>query len=108
MNDPSVKTEPIVVDKNEVVNTVQPNYLLSDGDFLRLTKIHSFIAIWAHGFFAGTSVFLVTLIAKVINHKYFDATTSVTSLEWITLAILFLLAIIFELIYWFSPSERKK
>ena len=108
MNDQEVKTEPIVIPRNEVVKTLETPYLLHDGDFLRLTKIHSFVAIWAHSFFAGTGVFLVTLCAKLIDHKYFSSATSVSVLEWITLAILIAFAIIFELIYWWAPSEKKK
>lgn len=108
MPDQIVQTEPVVVDRKTVVNTQEPAYLLRDGDFLRLTKIHSFIAIWAHSFFAGTGVFLVTLVAKLLDNKYFETTSTVTNLEWITLAILIWLAIIFELIYWCAPSEKKK
>ena len=108
MNNQSVRTESIVIDRNEVVKTPEAAYLLHDGDFLRLTKIHSFVAIWAHSFFAGTGIFLITLIAKLIDHKYFNSNTSVSTLEWITLAILVALAIIFELIYWKVPSEKKK
>lgn len=108
MNDQTVKTEPIVINRNEVVQTRETPYLLLDGDFLRLTKIHSFVAIWAHSFFAGTGVFLVTLAAKLIDHKYFSSTTSVSTLEWITLGILIVLTVIFEFINWFVPSEKKK
>ena len=108
MNDQEVKTEPIVIPRNEVVKTLETPYLLHDGDFLRLTKIPSFITIWAHSFFAGTGVFFVTLLAKLIDHKYFNASTSVSTLEWITLEILISLAIIFELINWKVPSEKKK
>ena len=105
MNGQTVKTKPIVINRNEVVKTLETAYLLHDGDFLRLTKIPSFVAIWAHSFFAGTSVFLVTLVAKLIDHKYFGSTTSVSTLEWITLVILIVLAIIFELINWYWTSE---
>ena len=108
MDEQSIKTEPVVIDRNDVVKTADPKYLLGDGDFLRLTKIHSFIAIWAHSFFAGTGVFLVTLVAKLVNHNYFDAQTSPSTLDWITLVILTVLAIIFEWIYWKMPSEKKK
>lgn len=108
MNDQTIKTEPIVINRDEVVQTRETPYLLHDGDFLRLTKIPSFVAIWAHSFFAGTGVFLVTLIAKLIDHKYFGSTTSVSTLEWITLGILIVLAIIFELINWCVPSEKRQ
>jgi hypothetical protein len=101
-------TEPLVVNKLDVIHTVEPVYKLKFSDFLCLTKIHSFIAIWAHSFFAGTGVFLVTLLAKFINCKFFDDPNSVTTLEWITLSILIFLAVIFELAYWKFPSERKK
>jgi H+/Cl- antiporter ClcA len=108
MDEQSVKREPLVIARGEVVKTQEPVFPLRDGDFLRLTKIHSFIAIWAHSFFAGTGVFLVTLVAKLVDHKYFSASTSVSTLEWITLVILLVLAIIFEIIYWKFPSEKRK
>lgn len=108
MSDQTVKTETIVIDRREVVQTLETPFLLHDGDFLRLTKIPSFVTIWAHSFFAGTGVFFVTLIAKLIDHKYFSATTAVSTLEWITFAILITLAIIFEFINWCVPSDKKK
>lgn len=108
MNNQTVKTEPIVINRDEVVQTRETPYLLHDGDFLRLTKIPSFVAIWAHSFFAGTGVFLVTLIAKLFDHNYFGSSTSVSTLEWTTLGILIVLVIIFELINWCVPSEKKQ
>ncbi|MEK6775493.1 MAG: hypothetical protein AABY87_01265 [bacterium] len=108
MVDQTVKTETIVINRSEVVQTRETPYLLHDGDFLRLTKIPSFVAIWAHSFFAGTGVFFVTLIAKLIDHNYFSAATSVSTLEWITFVILITLVIIFELINWRVPSDKKK
>ncbi len=108
MNEVEKKTEPIVIDRDEVIQTKGTPFLLHDGDFLRLTKIHSFLAVWAHSFFAGTGVFLVTLISKWINHKYFNSEVIVSSQEWITLSILVVLVLVSESLHFYLPSEKKK
>jgi len=81
---------------------------LRQHQFLRLTKVPSFVGVWAHSFFAGTGVFLVTIIARLIDARFFAGTSTVSSLEWITLGILVVLVLIFEAINFFVPSERKK
>jgi hypothetical protein len=105
---PTKQKQTITVAKDEVVCTEATPFLLHEADFLRLTKIHSFVSIWAHSFFAGTGVFLITVVAKLLDHKYFNGPAAVTSLEWITLCVLVVLAVIFELLHFLLPSDKKK
>ena len=83
-------------------------YPLEHSDFLKLTKITSFVPIWAHSFFAGTSVFCLTVISKWIDNRYFNGHSNISSTELITLALLAFLAVIFEVLYFVLPSEKKK
>jgi len=104
----TARREPIQVDRDAVVTMQQVTFPLQQHQFLRLTKIHSFVGIWAHSFFAGTGVFLVTIVARLIDAHYFNGSSYVSSLEWITLGILCLLVLVFEGINFLIPSERKK
>ncbi len=83
-------------------------YPLEHSDFLKLTKITNFVPIWAHSFFAGTSVFGLTIISKWIDNRYFNGSNSITNIEIITLFILAVLAVVFEVLYFVLPSEKKK
>lgn len=102
------RREPIQVDREAVVTMQHVTFPLQQHQFLRLTKIPSFVGIWAHSFFAGTGVFLVTIVARLIEAKYFNGALTVSSLEWTTLGILGLLVLIFEGINFSIPSERQK
>src|SRR5699024_8451386 len=102
------RQEPIQVDRDAVVEMPQVTFPLRQHQFVRLTKIPSFIGIWAHSFFACTGVFLATVLARFIDYRYFGGTSTVSSLEWITLVLLCCLVLIFESINYFVPSERKK
>jgi hypothetical protein len=102
------RKEPIQVDRDTVVTMLHVTFPLRQHQFLRLTRVPSFVGVWAHSFFAGTGVFLVTIIARLIDVKYLRGTSTVSSLEWITLGILSGLVLIFEAINFFIPSERKK
>ena len=104
----SPREEPIQIDRKTVVTMQHVTFPLRQDQFLRLTKIHSFVAIWAHSFFAGTSVFLVTIAARLIDKSAFNSTSSVSSLEWVTLGILGVLVLVFEGINYWWPSEKKK
>jgi len=83
-------------------------YPLEHSDFLKLTKITNFVPIWAHSFFAGTSVFGLTIISKWIDNKYFNGSNNISNIEIITLVILAVLAVTFEVLYFILPSEKKK
>ena len=88
--------------------TVHTPFPLENSDFLKLTKVNSLLPIWAHTFFTGTSVFCITILAKWINHKYFNGIETVSNTDWLTLVILIIFALIFEGLYMTLPSERKK
>jgi hypothetical protein len=105
---PTRRPRIVLVSKESLVRTEATPFLLHDGDFLRLTKLHSFVSIWAHTFFAGTGLFFVTLCAKWVDTRYYGGQYGITSFDWITLTILTFLAVIFELLHLFWPSERKK
>ncbi|WP_413616370.1 hypothetical protein MRB56_08740 [Halomonas cupida] len=83
-------------------------YPLENSDFLKITKVNSLLPIWAHAFFTGTSVFVITVASKWINHKYFSGIENVSTTEVITLSILAALAVTFEGLYLLLPSEKKK
>jgi len=102
------RKEPIQVDRDAVVTMQHVTFSLRQDQFLRLTKVPSFVGIWAHSFFAGTGVFLVTIVARFIDARFFGGISTVSSLEWITLGILCVLVLIFEAINFCVPSERKK
>jgi hypothetical protein len=102
------RDKPITVPEGTVIQVVVPVFPLHDGDFLRLTKVRSFTSIWAHSFFAGTGVWGVTLLAKFVDHKYFNGSGAVTHLEWVTLSILVILVVFFEALHLMLPSEKKK
>ncbi len=102
------RNEPIIVSRDDVVQTQRNPYLLHHHELLQLTKIHSFLAIWAHSFFAGTGVFLVTIIARLVDNRYFEGTSVISRLEWIILGILVLVVLVFEGVVWFAPSAKKK
>ena len=102
------RKEPIQLDRDAVVTMQHVTFSLRQHQFLLLTKVPSFIGIWAHSFFAGTGVFLVTIIARSIDSRFFGGASAVSSLEWITLGILCILVLIFEVINFCVPSEKKK
>lgn len=88
--------------------TVHTPFPLENSDFLKLTKVNSLLPIWAHTFFTGTSVFSITVLAKWLNHKYFNGIETVSNTEGLTLLILIVLAVIFEALYIILPSDKKK
>ncbi|MGI2788873.1 hypothetical protein [Vibrio fluvialis] len=88
--------------------SVHVPFPLENSDFLKLTKVNSLLPIWAHAFFTGTSVFVITVIAKWIDNKYYSGPDAVSTTEWLTLGILALLALIFEALYLCLPSDKKK
>lgn len=51
---------------------------------------------------------MVTIVARLIDHNWFQGTSSVSTMEWITLAILIILVLLFEGLVWKLPSERKQ
>jgi hypothetical protein len=102
------RREPVWVDRNDVVQTSHNPYLLHYHEFQSLTKIHSFLAIWAHSLFAGTGIFLVTIVARLVEKHLFGGSSNVSALEWITFGILVVLVLIFEGLILLVPSERKK
>jgi hypothetical protein len=88
--------------------SVHMPYPLEDSDFLKITKVTSFIPIWAHTFFTGTAIFLITLIAKWLANTYWHGTNDISTMEIITLIILGMLALVFEVLYFCLPSDKKK
>lgn len=108
VNNETKRTEPLLVDRKSVVNVPHRTYLLEYHDFLKLTKIPSYLAIWAHSFFAGTGIFIFTILARWVDHRFFDGQSSIATWEWILLAMLAALVLVLEgLVYWL-PSEKKK
>lgn len=101
------RSETIVVDRDDVVQTVANPYLLRYHEFQSLTKIPSFLAIWAHSFFAGTGVFLVTICARLIDKNFLNGSASVSNWEWITLGFLVVLVLILEGLNFILPSKKK-
>lgn len=102
------RTEPIVVDRHAVIHTQRRVYKLHSDEFLKLTKLPSFLAIWAHGFFAGTGVFALTVFSRWIDRKYFRGNSPIENWEWILLIALVALVGILELMVFIFPSERKR
>lgn len=88
--------------------TVHVPFPLESSDFLKLTKINNLLTIWAHAFFTGTSVFVITILSKWLNNKYYNGIEVVSNTEWLTLVLLAILALIFEALYLWLPSEKKK
>jgi hypothetical protein len=101
------RTEPIVVDRGAVIHTQRRVYTLHSDEFLKLTKIPSFLAIWAHGFFAGTGVFALTVLSRWVDQRYFDGDSPIESWEWILLTALVVLVGLLEGSVFLLPSERK-
>ena len=102
------RNEPIQIARDSVVTMQHVTFSLRQDQFLRLTKIYSFVAIWAHTFFAGTGLFLVTIAARLIDKHAFGGTSSVGAVDWITLGILCVLVLALEGINYCLPSEKKK
>ena len=90
------------------VASVHMPYPLESSDFLKLTKVNSLLPIWAHTFFTGTSVFVITVASKWTSHKYFSGTEEVSTTEIITLITLVIFALTFEGLYLLLPSEKKR
>jgi hypothetical protein len=88
--------------------SVHTPYPLEESDFLKITKVTSFIPIWAHTFFTGTAVFLITVVAKWLDNTYWRGTNDISKTEIITLSILGCLAVAFEALYICWPSDKKK
>ena len=102
------RTESVLVDRESVVQIRHSTYLLKHHEFLKLTKIPSFLAIWAHSFFAGTGVFLFTVLARWLDQHYFEGSSSIANWEWILLIILMILVAILEGLVKWLPSEKKR
>ena len=105
---PIERTETMVVHRDAVIHTQQRVYKLRSDEFLKLTRIPSVLAIWAHGFFAGTGVFALTVFSRWIERKYFGGQSQIDQWEWILLALLVVLVILLEILVYKWPSERKK
>jgi hypothetical protein len=88
--------------------SVHTPYPLEESDYLKLTKVTSFVPIWAHTFFTGTAVFVLTVLAKWIDNQYFGGKNNISNTEFITLLILAILAIAFEILHYCVPSDKKK
>ena len=110
------KTETIQISRDGIYRglTVHTPYPLEADEFLKLTKVNNLLPIWAHTFFTGTSLFLITFLAKVLDNKYLSGTNkylsgtnTITNVELITLGVLVALAIIFEILYFCAPSAKK-
>lgn len=110
MAEPLERNETVRISSDGVYRgvTVHVPFPLESSDFLKLTKVNSLLPIWAHAFFTGTSVFIITVFAKWANHKYFSGIEEVSSTELLTLGILVVFALIFEGLYLCLPSEKKK
>lgn len=50
----------------------------------------------------------MTIAARIIDKHAFNGTSTVSSLEWVTLGILGVLVLVFEGINYWLPSEKKK
>lgn len=107
-NNQEIKKEPIQMDRGDVVQTPHIPYILPYHEFQSLTKIPSFLTIWAHTFLTGFGIFLVKIGAVIIEKKWFEGTSDISTAELITLGVLGALAVIFEFINFFVSSERKK
>jgi len=55
-----------------------------------------------------TEVYVITILARFIDHRYFNGPSDVTSLEWTTLEILAVLVIVFEGLHLLLPSEKNR
>ena len=102
------RTEPILVDRDAVIHTQRRVYTLHSDEFLKLTKIPSFLAIWAHSFFAGTGVFALTVLSRWVDQRYFDGQATIERWEWFLLIALIGLVATLEGLVFLLPSERKQ
>ena len=110
MSEPKQQTQTVKISADGIYRgaSVHTPYPLEESDYLKLTKVTSFVPIWAHTFFTGTAVFVLTVLAKWVDSKYFAGKNNISNTEWITLVILGVLAIIFEILNYFLPSDKKK
>jgi hypothetical protein len=88
--------------------SVHTPYPLEESDYLKLTKVTSFVPIWAHTFFTGTAVFVLTILAKWIDSRYFGGKSNISNTDIIALIILGILAIAFEILHYCLPSAKKE
>jgi hypothetical protein len=51
---------------------------------------------------------VLTVLAKWVDNKYFEGKNNISNTEWITLVILGVLAIVFEILNYCLPSDKKK
>ena len=109
MNQPIPRSETVQISSDGVYRGVSVHipYPLESDEFLKLTKVNSLLPIWAHSFFTGTSLFLINVLSKWIDNKFFSGTNTIASSEVITLCILVVLAIILEALYLSLPSAKK-
>ncbi len=63
------RTESYRVTRGELLSGRRP-YHLEEADFLRLTKIVSFLPIWAHTLLAGTGIYLLNLAARLLDEYW--------------------------------------
>lgn len=109
MNQAMQRSETVKISSDGVYRGVSVHipYPLESDEFLKLTKVNSLLPIWAHTFFTGTSLFLITVLSKWIDNRFFSGANTITSTEVITLSILVFLALIFEGLYLGLPSAKK-
>lgn len=96
------------MDRETVVQVLQRTHTLEYHDFLKLTKIPSYLTIWAHSFFAGTAIFMFTVVARLLDHRFFAGSSSIATWEWIMLGLLAALVLVLEVLVYLLPSEKKK
>jgi hypothetical protein len=110
VTEPVQRNETIRISSDGVYRgaTIHIPFPLESSDFLKLTKVNSLLPIWAHAFFTGTIVFIITVFAKWADRKYFSGVEDVSGTELLTLAILVVFAVILEVLYLFLPSEKKR
>ena len=75
--------------------SIHTPYPLEESEFLRITKVISLVPIWAHALATGTAVFVITVVAKWLDKRFFNGVSEISNTDLITFAILTVITLIF-------------
>lgn len=107
-NDPGEQGEAGKTFERKDVYMLEQPYALRGEDFLRLTKIPSFLAIWAHTLASGAAIYISRLVILHFVAVSNEDVSPVSDAEWIFVYVLAAAVVILQFVNLIWPNERNK